>query len=166
MANELAGVRELTTQLNKLQGKTQVKALRSALFKATTPVVRQMKGKIPTADRAARTYKGRLVGPGFASRSIKRITGRKFLALGKLSIAIGVKREAWYAINMLDQGPHTITERRMSVGPRARQTVQVKPYTLRRQPWLENTFRANRSQMLSAITQNLRTQIERIARSG
>ena len=166
MAEELAGVRELTAKLSKLEGKVRLKALRSVLFKATTPVVRIMKTKVPVASRAARTYKGRLVSPGFAKRSIKRLTGKKFLAQGKLSIAIGVAGEAWYAVHLLDQGPYTITERRMSTGPSQRTKIKVKPYTLRRQPWFQSTFIANESQMLGAIKTNLKQTIERIARSG
>lgn len=164
MASELEGVRKLTAKLNKLDGATQVKVLRSVLFKATTPTVRLMKARVPVSNRASRTYKGRLVGPGFARRSIRRITGRKFLSKGLLSVAIGVRAEAFYAINFIDQGPHTITDRRVSSGRRSSTSRNIRPYILRRQPWFESSFLANQSRMLTDIKTNLKKKMEVIAR--
>jgi len=108
MANEVKGLKELAGKLSKLETSLAVKSLRSAIFKATTPVVRQMKSRIPVGTEAHRTYKKRLVAPSFAQRSIKRLTGKRYLSQGKLSIAIGVRAEAYYAIRFYDQGPYTL----------------------------------------------------------
>ena len=162
MAGELEGVRELTAKLNRLDQKTRAKAMRSVLFKATTPVRAAMRSAIPVGDRANRTYRGRLVGPGFAKRSIKRVTGKKYLASGRISIALGVRAEAFYAIRFLDQGPHTITTRRNS-RRRGSSGTAIKPYTLRRVPWFESVFIRNESGMLSSIKTNLQQQVRAIA---
>ena len=172
MASELVGVKELTKKLDKLDAKLAVKTLRSVLFRATTPVVRQMKAQVPVGTEAHRTYTGRLVAPGFTkNRSIKRLTGKRFLSQGKLSIAIGVKAEAFYAIKFYDQGPHTITKRRQRTtvklsghtGTRRRH-ANIKPYTLRRVPWFQSVFVRNESQMLTNIKNNLSDAVEKIAR--
>lgn len=173
MANELIGVEELTRKLNRLDSKLAAKSLRSSLFKATTPVVRQMQSRIPVGTDAHRTYKGRLVVPGFARRSVKRLTGKKFLNRGRISVAIGVKAEAYYAIRFYDQGPYTITRRRQSTNIRARghvgnqrRNISIKPYTLRRVPWFESTFAANETRMVADMKKHLRDIITKVARSG
>lgn len=171
MASELIGVKELTKKINQLDTKLAVKTLRSVLFKATTPVVRQMKAQVPVGTQAHRTYKGRLVSPGFSKRSIKRVTGKRFLSQGKLSIAIGVKAEDFYSIRFYDQGPHTISKRRQQTGAKLsghvgtrRRHANIKPYTLQRRPWFQSVFIRNESQMLTSIKNNLNDAVEKIAR--
>jgi len=155
MATELAGVQELNIKLSKLERSVGIKTLRSAVFKSTTPVVRAMKSKIPVGSRAHRTYRKRLVAPGFSKRSIKRLTGKKYINQGKLSIAIGVKAEAFYAINFIDQGPHKVTKR----GRRP-----VKSYTINQHPWFQSTFLANKNLMLRTFRSELQIAIEKAAR--
>ena len=173
MANDLKGFKELAVKLNKLEAGLRVKTLRKALFKATTPVIRQMKSRIPVGTKLHRTYKKRLVGPGFAKRSIKRLTGKKYLRQGKLSIAIGIRTEAYYAIRFYDQGPHTITQRRQSTDTKARghvgnkrRKISIKPYTLRKSPWFESIFRSNQSAMTLSIKNHLKDEINKVAKSG
>jgi hypothetical protein len=173
VASELTGVKELTRKLNQLDVKTAVKTLRSALFKATTPVVRQMKSAVPVGTQAHRTYRKRLVAPGFSKRSIKRVTGKRFLSQGKLSIAIGVKAEDFYSVRFYDQGPYTITRRRQQTNIKAsghvgmrRRKITIKPYTLHRRPWFESVFRRNHSPMLTSIKQHLDTEIAKVVRGG
>lgn len=176
MANELDGVRELTAQLNQLEVRLGIRTLLKALQRATTPVRRQLRAKAPVGNEAHRTYRKRLVGPGFAKRSVKRVTGRRFIGRGKVSVALGVRAEAFYAIRFYDQGPYTITRRRFSTAARHRggsakgkhviRTDQIKPYTLRRRPWFVSTFIANESAMLRDLSRNLKIEIDKAARSG
>ena len=173
MANELKGFKELAIKLNKLEAGLRVKTLRKALFKATTPVVRQMKSRIPVGTEAHRTYKKRLVTPGFAKRSIKRLTGKKFISKGKLSIAIGVRAEAYYAIRFYDLGPYTISRRRQSTNIKAkghvgnqRRKIAIKPYTLKKVLWLSSTFTANQYAMISSLRNHLKDEINKVAKSG
>lgn len=171
MANELDGVKELTKKLNKLDQKLAVKSLASVLRKATTPVRRQMRAKMPVGTQAHRTYTRRLVVPGFSKRSVKRLTGKKFLSQGRISVALGVRAEAFYAIRFYDQGPHTITKRRQQTNIRARvgtrrRNVNIKPYTLRRRPWFESVFIANQNPMITNIKNNLKQVIDKVASNG
>lgn len=170
MANELQGVADLTRRLNKLDGELRIKAFRSVLFKATTPVIQQMRSRIPVGDTPHRTPRGNTLVPGFAKRSIKRLTGKKFINRGRLSIAIGVKRDAWYSF-LYDQGPYTISTRRQRTNIKARghfgtqrRNINIRPYTLRRQAWFESVFRSNERRMLTNIKNNLKKQVEAVSR--
>jgi len=171
MANELIGVKELNAKLGRLDRATGIKTLRSSLFKATTPVVRIMKSRIPVGTKAHRTYRKRLVSPGFARRSIKRLTGKKYVNQGKLSIAIGVKAEAFYVINMLDQGPHTVTRRRQQTSTKARghsgyqrRNATINSYVIRKQPWFESSFIAGERLMIGSFKNDLSAAILKAVR--
>jgi hypothetical protein len=157
MASELFGMRELQIKLDKLDDKLAVKSMRSVLFKALTPVVREMKSKVPIGTEAHRTYKKRLVVPTFAWRGIKRITGKKFLSQGRLSVAVGVKAEAFYAIQFLDDRSHHITER---------SGKRIKPYNTIRRRWFTAVFDAHERQMVSSIQATLESEIKKVASSG
>jgi hypothetical protein len=173
MADELDGVKELTAKLNRLDAALVVKSLRSVLFKATTPVVGRMKATMPVGTQAHRTYKGNLVTPGYSKRSIRRLTGKRYLSRGLISIAIGVKADAFYAIRFYDQGPYTIVQRRQSTNRKARGHVgmqrrktSIKPYTLKKVPWFETVFRASEPLMLNGIKKNLKDVVSKIAKTG
>lgn len=176
MANELKGFKELERKLLKLSRTLDVKTgkqLRSVLFKSTTPVLRQMKARIPVGTETHRTYKKRLVAPGFAKRSFRRLTGKKYLNQGKLSIAMGVRAEAYYAIRFYDLGPYTITRRRQSTNIKARghvgnqrRKISIKPYTLRRHPFFVGTFIANESAMIQSMGKQLKDIIYKLAKQG
>ena len=104
MPDDLAldGYKELSRKLSALGQKVGGKVLRGSMMRATSKVVREMKSKAPVGTVAHRTYKGRLVAPGFGSRSIKRVTRIKD---GYASLRIGVRREAFYLIQFKDARP-------------------------------------------------------------
>lgn len=157
MATELFGSRELQIKLDKLDGKLAVKAMRNVLFAASKAAVAEMKSKVPIGTEGHRTYKKRLVVPTFAKRSIKRISGKKFLSQGRLSVAIGVKAEAFYAIQFLDEKSHHITERNGKM---------IKPYNTIRRRWFTSVFEAHERQMISSIKNILESEIRKVANSG
>ena len=170
MASELKGVKELLSKLNKLDKRTVARAQGRVLFKTVTPVARQMASQVPVGTKAHRTYHKRTVQPGFTKRSIKTLLGTKFLNKGLLSIVIGVRAEAWYSF-LYDNGPYTITKRRQSTNIKAkghfgnqRRHINIKPYTLRKRPWMKSVFVRNKSNMLTSIKNNLNNIVESIAR--
>jgi len=165
--SSLIGVKELNRKLERLDRATGIKTLRAAIFKSTGPVFRLMKATVPVGSEMHRTYRKRLVSPGFAKRSIRRIMGKKYINQGKLSIAIGVRKEAFYAI-MLDQGPHTISRRRQQTNIKARghvgyrrRHIKMKPYVLRKRPWFETIFIASERKMVNSFRDNLKVAIEK-----
>ena len=99
-SSDLKGMNHLLKQLSSIEASVAKKHLRSAANYATKPTMAALKAAAPRGTEAHRTYRGRLVAPGFLSRSIKRVTKLKD---GKLKVSMGVKREAWYGVHFLDE---------------------------------------------------------------
>jgi hypothetical protein len=145
MASELTGVAALVAQLRELGSpKEQAQALRASV---TTPmnrvkaVARQNIAAIsPGEADLHRTYKGRLVSAGFASRSLRVETT---LSKDKQSATarLGVRREAFYAVQFFELG-----------------TAHIP-----RQPWLVPAFESSQSESLRLVGETLKKRILKIA---
>lgn len=138
--NNIEGLRELSRKLEEIGGKVAGKALRQAAMNATTPALKAIKMAAPVGTRAHKTYKGRLVAPGFLKRSIKR---KSRLTLGRAVITIGVLAEAFYGVSFLEGG-----------------TKHADP-----KPFLVRSFIRNRRVMETRLAAQLREKIEKIAKS-
>jgi len=133
-------MRDLLKKLDRIESATAIKALRSAALLSTTPAIKAMKLAIPVGKDTHRTYKGRLVAPGFAKRSIKRVAK---IEKGKLVVRIGVKAEAFYAVQFVERGTRHMSAR----------------------PWLQRTFESNQKNMERRFRDQLKRKIEKIARA-
>jgi HK97 gp10 family phage protein len=135
VANELRGAKELARLLKQMPDKMRGQVMRQAVRAASKPVIAKARTLIPVnkIDELHKTYKGRVVAPGFAQRSITAVTE---LGKSKLTswVRIGVKREAFYATQFVELGT----------------SHQAK------QPWLGPAFDASQSAMLSAIVSQIR----------
>lgn len=145
MAAELLGVRELSRKLDSLARNVRGPVLRKAATAATKPVLDAARGLIPVnkVEELHRTYKGRLVAPGFAKRSIAaKVTlsqdGRAVFA------SMGVKREAFYAVSFVELGTSKMAA----------------------QPWLRPAFEKTQSQALRRFAEVLKAQIDRVTRGS
>ena len=146
----LEGLDALSKKLATL-GKAAGKTLRSATLKATTPVRREMRNKIPIGTEAHRTYKGRLVAPGFARRSLRRSSSfRRGVAI----VRLGVRREAFYSVNFVDQGIYVTKRKGKSI-----KTYRIKPSN-----WFKGVFISNRKKMEDEISRQLQITIDRVRR--
>ncbi len=132
--SNVIGLKELNQKLARLDAATGVKALRSAAMSSTLPTVKEMKAAAPKGRDVHRTYKGRLVAPGFLSRSVKRATKVKN---GRVSVSIGVKREAFYGVMFLDKGTKKIPARN----------------------WFKKTFEGNTPQIVGLFKKKLHARI-------
>lgn len=92
---KIEGLKALTKQLNNLGKELGGKTLRNATRSAMVPTHKKIKALTPVGSRSHRTYKGRLVAPGFLKRNIK--LGSR-LKNGVASAAIGTKPEAFYGM--------------------------------------------------------------------
>lgn len=99
----IAGIAELVAKLADLGKIEEGKGLRAAVRAGVKPIFTQAKANIPKSPDAVKTYKGRLVGPGFASRNIRTITQVK-LEQGYAKGSVGVRAEAYYAVNFVERG--------------------------------------------------------------
>lgn len=158
MADQITGVREIVEKLRALDKRVSSRLIGSALRRATTPTQRQMKALAPVGTKAHRTYKGRLVAPGFLRRSIKRrvINDRRS---GNKVLKFGVRREAWYA-RFYAQGPTTVTQRRIR-GGKKRAGRSIKPYTLRRVPFFSEVFQRDSDNIARRFLEVLREKVSK-----
>lgn len=139
----LQGAKELDRQLRELRDGMAVKTIRGALGEAMKPTLALARAAVPEGTRMHRTYKGRLVAPGFARRNTYISTGTKRDG-SSASATIGVRDEAFYALQFVEFG--------------------VPSRGIPARPWLVPAFNATRGVMLSSFTASLRKRIDRIAR--
>lgn len=156
MPNELAGAKELTQKLSQLERRLAIKILRSAALRSTTPVVRAMKQRVPVGKEAHKSYKGRILVPGFLSRSIRR---QSRVRGAKVSVAIGVRKEAFYGVSFLDDGV-SVRQRRRPNG----RVLPVKPYRIGARKWFARTFEQNIGTIQREMIKLLRQQIDKVTR--
>lgn len=165
MSEFVSGLAEASRKLELMGQRAGARALSSAAGRATTPVLQAMRAAAPKGTVGHKTYKGRFVGPGFASRQIAR-RARFNKITGTASITIGVRPEAFYLIQFYDQRPgrtpYQITGRRV----KGKGRKSIKPYTLRARPWFSSVFINAQNQMLSRFRDILRANIEKAARGN
>ncbi len=92
---KIEGLKALSKQLDKLGKELGTKTLRNASRAALAPTHKKIKALTPVGKRAHRTYKGRLVAPGFLKRSIK--LGSR-IKRGVVTASISAKAEAFYGM--------------------------------------------------------------------
>lgn len=143
MSSALEGAAELTKKLRELGRLEDGKALRAGGRAAGRVVTQKAQGLIPVnkVNKLHRTYKGRLVGPGFAKRSIRYITVLS-RDKQKVTVSIGVRKEAHYAVDFVEKG-----------------TSEMEP-----QPWLRPAFAATVVEQQKALAAHLKKVIDKIAR--
>ena len=155
MASDVLGVKELLKDFEKLEAATGLKVMKQAASAAVNPVVRKIKALAPIGKDTHRTYKGRLVAPGFSKRSLSKKTRVKG---GRVTVSIGVKNpEAFYSIQFLDQGNHTVTKRKI----KGRNTT-IKPYQIRGTNFFNRVFVSSENQMVEEFSKQLRKKIDKI----
>jgi len=146
VASELEGYAELSKQLFDLANpKEGLAALKESVRVPMRLVLRKAQSNIaqisPGKADIHRTYKGRMVGAGFAARSLKvevRVSRDKKSA----SALLGVKREAFYAVQFFELGTAAIAK----------------------QPWLVPALESSKSEAVRAIGATMKKRIDKIAR--
>lgn len=142
VSKALLGIAELNKKLNDLADpKENGKVLRQSVGAAMRVVMKEARTRIPVGTQEHKTYKGRLVGPGFASRSLRVSTSFRE---GVASARLGVRREAFYAVQFIELGTSKIP----------------------RQPWLVPSLEAKQDEAVYALADAMRKRIEKIAKRG
>ncbi|WP_430009972.1 hypothetical protein [Methylophaga lonarensis] len=153
MTGRIDGMKELYDKLGELGNQLEAKALRSSAMAALTRTAREYRAAAPRGSQAHRTYKGRLVAPGFLSRSIVR-RSRVDKKSGRVWALIGVRREAFYGVMFLDKG----------IWVRSRRGQPVRPYRIEGRDWFKSRFESNVPQIISVFTEKLKDKIRTVAR--
>lgn len=136
---QLSGFKELDAKLRALAGDATGRELRTALFQASQPGLKAIRAAAPVGTVAHKTYKGRLVAPGFLSRNIRR---KNLLRTGNghAAVLIGPADEAFYA-TFLEHGTQHAGA----------------------QPFLERAFQSAIPAMIARFKERLARQIARTA---
>ena len=137
---EITGLRELDIKLGRLQAKLGAKTLRQAAVAAVKPTIKVMKMAAPVGSEAHRTHEGRLVAPGFLSRSVRY---RSRVRDGVATVTIGVLKAAFYGVQFVERGTRFMSAR----------------------PWFESTFERMQGAVEQRFASDLRKRIEKVARS-
>lgn len=137
------GLAVLEKRLEELGRELGGKQLRGAVSDALQPIVKQIRAAAPVGTRAHKTYRGRLVAPGFLSQSVRK-RSKFYKRTGTATAQIGVLAEAFYGVQFLDE-------------PNPGNIKHFKP-----QHWFRRTFIASRDN----IEQRFKTRLQRrIARA-
>ena len=145
------GLKELEKKLHKLGKAAGGNALRNATASAMLPALRAARTSAPVGTQAHRTYKGRLVAPGFLSRSVIR---RSRLSRDKTTAwaTVGVRGEAFYGVQFVELG--------YTAGKRGSPNRRMVPS----RPWLEPAFETTQQQIYRRLKEKLKLQIDKARR--
>lgn len=143
MASGLEGVAELSRQLRELGAAFSIPILRAAVRAGIKPAKDRWAQTIWKGNTAHRTYKGRLVAPGFSSRQIRVVTKAEEGGT-RVSAALGVRKEAFYAVQFI--------ERELGNSKHAAQ------------PSLRAAMSSTQQEQQTALAAKLRDRIDKIAR--
>lgn len=137
----LEGTRELGRKLKALGKAAEGKVLRQAVRAGAQPVMAHARATVPKGTEPHKTHKGRVVAPGFASRSLTTVTkiGRR---KDRAFAFIGVKAEAYYVLQFVELGT-------------SRQAAQ---------PWLVPAFESTQKAQQQALAAKLRQAIMKAAK--
>lgn len=139
----LAGSAALIQKLQALGALDDGKIARGAVHAGMAEVLKNAQMKIPVGTRLHRTYKGRLVAPGFGRRSLRIVTTTK-TDDGLIAALLGVRAEAYYETQFLEWGTKKI----------------------RGTHWLMQSFNDSQDAMKGATVTYLQGRLLKIAQSG
>lgn len=106
MASRLEGADTALAALQALSDVQSAQVLRSAVRAAGQPILDEMRIRVPSPGKGTelhRTYKGRLVAPGFLSRNLRFVVTRIKKA-GAIDGIFGVRKEAFYGLTFVERG--------------------------------------------------------------
>lgn len=139
--SDLDGFKDLKKKLEQLEDVPFTKFFRSGMTGGGNVVKKEAVRRIPRGRLPHKTYKGRIVGAGFASRNVivrTKIYKRKGIAVTQ----IGVKREAFYATQFIELGTRK----------------------MRARPWLVPAFESAQGQAFSRIYTQMEKRLKKIAK--
>lgn len=135
-AFKVLGLRDLDAQLADLDRVASASVLRQSVRAALQPALKEAKRTLKPGKGPHKTYRGNLVQPGFAKKSIriKVVVSRK---TGLATGILGVRKEAFYATQFIELGT-------------SRQG---------KQPWLRPAFSNNKERAVEIFRDKFRASI-------
>lgn len=142
MGSALVGVASLTKQLEALGKLEDGKALRDSARAGLKPTFTRAQATIPVGTVEHRTYKGRLVAPGFGKRSLRLLVSMS-KDKTKATAILGVRAEAFYEVVFVELGTSKMAA----------------------QPWFRSAFYSTRPQQEEGIAKSLQKSIDKAAKT-
>lgn len=137
--SRLEGVAELSAALHELGVSVQARELRGTVKDALEIAEHRARSLMPRGTQPHKTYRGRLVSPGFAISTLHIETWLN-KRTGSAVAGLGVEKEAFYATVFVELG-----------------TAHMPA-----QPWLRPAFESSESEMLGQIGTSLKQRIEKV----
>jgi len=137
---KLEGFADLKRKLEQLESKAEGRIISRATSYAMTPVAATARNKAPVGKRMHKTYKGRIVAPGFLKRGIRKSTTFRRNA-GYAITRVGARREAFYGPLFVDLGTRW----------------------QKRNPFLRTSMLVNRRVILRRMEEKIRAEIRKVA---
>jgi HK97 gp10 family phage protein len=141
MATGLEGVADLIGQLNELGTKVAARELRHVVREAMEPALHYARSNAPVGTVPHKTYRGRLVSPGFAVSTLQ-VVARFNKRTGAAEAMLGYGREAFYAAIFTELGTSKMAARpvlRPALEATQEQALQI--IRTRLQEWIEKVRR-------------------------
>jgi HK97 gp10 family phage protein len=140
-SKNLIGAADLARRLKEYEGKLEVSVLRSSVRAAMAPALAAARQLIPVSPPGTKhkTYKGRPVQSGFARDNITIVTKARGDKQA-VSAAMGVKKEAFYAVQFVERGTRFMAA----------------------EHWLIPAMENNRDAMEQALVAKLRDRISKL----
>lgn len=171
MPSRVIGADSLSRQLKSLQVNVGSKEMRRAVNFAITPVLQQARVRAPRGKKPFKTYKGRIVAPGFLARSLQKKT-RQSRDRSRAYAFVWAKPEAYYG-KFVEQG-HYKGARNKKTKRASRREGALSRKRLNQlgnnrtyqppDPFLAPAFRSNRVTMLKRFSDKIRSDIQKAAR--
>lgn len=140
MSLEVVGAKQLVKKLQAIQKECQPKIVAQAVRAAMVPMMQEARANAPKGKRTHRTYKGRLVAPGFLKRNIK-LRKMKFKDKSRVGYSLKARGEAWYG-SLVETGHGN-----------------AKP-----KPWLGKAYRSKSEEVDSRFRQEMLKRINKAKR--
>jgi HK97 gp10 family phage protein len=141
VASGLEGVAFLTKQLIDLADEAAPKELVGIAKAAIQPALHKARSTVPQGTRPHKTYKGRLVSPGFALASLDA-DAKLNKRTGSAEARLGYRQEAFYAAIFLELGTSSMPA----------------------QPTLRPALESTQDEALGIIASEMKTRIDKITK--
>ena len=142
MTKEVIGVEALKKKLDGIKEELHPKLVAQSVRASMVPMMKQARQNAPQGKDVHRTYKGRLVAPGFLKRNIK-LRKMKFKDKTKVGYSLAARKEAFYG-KIIEQGFRDVSAK----------------------PWLGEAYNSTKSQVESNFRRALLKRIEKGKRKG
>ena len=142
---EVEGADDLRKKLSNLGDAASGRVIRSAANFAMTPVLKEARRNAPKGTRPHKTYKGRVVAPGFLRRNIVKKT-KLSRDKSRAFASVSARGEAWYG-RLIETGYTAKGGREMPA-----------------RPWLRPAMLNNKGLVFDRYKSKLRERIKKEAR--